>query len=123
VTRGRSGRAVLAQEPWAVVRFPAIAEDDEMPEAEADSLLQAGWVRVDAGDRAGTGTQRFEMIAGEPISTVRLTSPPRNRAPRIRAMRESGISPAEIIARAALTGRGSSPFGGENSGQAQSSGR
>jgi glutamyl-Q tRNA(Asp) synthetase len=50
----------------------------------------------------------------------------RDGALTIRSMRHTGISPAEIIARAAYTGvngeRGDR-FGGENSGQPQSSGR
>jgi glutamyl-Q tRNA(Asp) synthetase len=47
----------------------------------------------------------------------------RDRALTIRSMRESGISPAEVIALAESAGRGGGPFGGENSGQPQSSGR
>jgi glutamyl-Q tRNA(Asp) synthetase len=50
----------------------------------------------------------------------------RDRALTIRSMRQTGISPAEIIARAAYTGVNGETgdrFGGENSGQPQSSGR
>jgi glutamyl-Q tRNA(Asp) synthetase len=47
----------------------------------------------------------------------------RDRAVTIRSMRESGIRPAQVIARAESAGRVDGPFGGENSGQPQSSGR
>jgi hypothetical protein len=43
----------------------------EMLEAEAESLLRAGRVKVDAGDLAG---RQADVIAGEPIVTVWLAT-------------------------------------------------